>query len=203
MSLFKKEMSLMDKMQILYFRLKEMIFKEGKKWEKKYSIKGNVIQFANQNINPQPPKYIANGGFSGEYIVVSKAASLNGKIRSGHIKNMEDTIDNTYSAFEKYRTKVDLVVYRGVRKEVFNGMKNSFFKFHDKAFLCTSLLKGHELDQEYKLRILIPKGTKAAYMGDLNGEEKIFYEVIVQKGAVLRIVSFDGVYWNCKVESTD
>ena len=40
-------------------------------------------------------------------------------------------------------------------------------------------------------------------MGNLNGEEEIFYEVIVQKGAVLRIVSFDGTYWNCKVESTD
>ena len=82
-------------------------------------------------------------------------------------------------------------------------MKKSFFKFHDKAFLCTSLLKGHELKQEYKLRILIPKGTNAAYMGNLNGEEEIFYEVIVQKGAVLRIVSFDGTYWNCRVEKTD
>ena len=180
-----------------------MIFKEGRKWEEKYPVKGNVIQFANQNINPQPPKYTNNGEFSGEYIVVSKAETLNGKIRSGHIENMEDTIDNTYSAFAKYRTRVDLVVYRGVRKTVFNGMKKSFFKFHDKAFLCTSLLKGHELDQQYKFRILIPKGTKAAYMGDLNGEEEIFYEVIVQKGAVLRIVSFDGTYWNCRVEKTD
>ena len=63
-------------------------------------------------------------------------------------------------------------------------MKKSFFKFHDKAFLCTSLLKGHELKQEYKLRILIPKGTNAAYMGNLNGEEEIFYEVKIGRAHV-------------------
>ena len=202
MNLLKKEMSLMDKMQILYFRLKEMIFKDGRKWEKKYPVKGDVKQFARQNINQQPNKFIG-GGYTGEYIVVSTAETLNDRIRSGRIANYEDSINNGYLAFAKYQTKVDLVVYRGVCENVFKSMEKSFFKFHDKAFLCTSLLKGHELDQEYKLRILIPKGTKAAYMGDLNGEEEIFYEVIVQKGAVLRIVSFDGVYWNCKVESTD
>ena len=202
MNLFKKRMSLKDKMQILYFRLKEMIFKEGRKWEKKFPIQGDVKEFAKQNINPQPNKKIG-GEYTGEYIVVSTAETLNDRIRSGLIANYEDSINKGYLAFAKYQTKVDLVVYRGVCKNVFKSMKKSFFKFHDKAFLCTSLLKGHELDQEYKLRILIPKGTKAAYMGDLNGEEKIFYEVILQNGAVLRIVSFDGVYWNCKVESTD
>lgn len=202
MSLLKKEMSLMDKIQILYFRLKEMIFKEGRKWEKKYPIKGDVKQFARQNINPQPYKIIG-GEYTGEYIVVSTAETLNDRIRSGLIANLEDSINNGYLAFAKYQTKVDLVVYRGVCESVFKSIKKSFFKFHDKAFLCTSLLKGHELDQEYKLRILIPKGTKAAYMGDLNCEEEIFYEVIVQKGAVLRIVSFDGTYWNCRVEKTD
>ena len=39
MNLFKKEMSLKDKMQILYFCLKEMIFKEGRKWEKSILFK--------------------------------------------------------------------------------------------------------------------------------------------------------------------
>lgn len=202
MNLFKKEMSIMDKMQILYFRLKEMIFKEGRKWEKKYPIQGDVREFAEQNINTELDKEIG-GEYTGEYIVVSTAETLNDRIRSGRIANLEDSINKGYLAFAKYQTKVDLVVYRGVCENVFKSMKKSFFKFHDKAFLCTSLLKGHELDQEYKLRILIPKGTKAAYMGNLNGEEEIFYEVIVQKGAVLRIVSFDGTYWNCKVESTD
>lgn len=179
-----------------------MIFKEGRKWEKKYPIQGDVREFAEQNINTELDKEIG-GEYTGEYIVVSTAETLNDRIRSGRIANLEDSINKGYLAFAKYQTKVDLVVYRGVCENVFKSMKKSFFKFHDKAFLCTSLLKGHELDQEYKLRILIPKGTKAAYMGNLNGEEEIFYEVIVQKGAVLRIVSFDGTYWNCKVESTD
>lgn len=176
MNLFKKEMSIMDKMQILYFRLKEMIFKEGRKWEKKYPIQGDVREFAEQNINTELDKEIG-GEYTGEYIVVSTAETLNDRIRSGRIANLEDSINKGYLALAKYQTKVDLVVYRGVCENVFKSMKKSFFKFHDKAFLCTSLLKGHELDQEYKLRILIPKGTKAAYMGNQMVRKKFFMKL--------------------------
>ena len=72
----------------------------------------------------------------------------------------------------------------------------------EKAFLATSFVKGHEINTKIKLRIYLPAGTHAVYMGDVNYEEKTYYEVTVQYDAELKIISIDKEYINCLLLKT-
>ena len=72
----------------------------------------------------------------------------------------------------------------------------------EKGFLNTSIVRVKQINHDIQLRIYIPKGTPAFYVGNISGEEKIYYEVIVQIGARLKIVSIDHQYINCKLIRT-
>ena len=72
---------------------------------------------------------------------------------------------------------------------------------YDVAFMSTSLFK-IEKKYPYYLRIFIPKGTCAYYVGDAS-DEGDNYEVLVQKGARLKILSKDNQYFNCILLGTD
>lgn len=72
---------------------------------------------------------------------------------------------------------------------------------YEKGFLATSLVKGHELNSEIKLRIYVPVGTKCVYMGNVN-EEQGYYEVDVMHSSKLKIISMDKEYINCKLLET-
>ena len=72
---------------------------------------------------------------------------------------------------------------------------------YEKGFLATSLVKGHELNYDIKLRIKVPAGTKCVYMGNVN-EEQDFYEVDVMHGSKLKIISMDDEYINCELLET-
>ena len=63
--------------------------------------------------------------------------------------------------------------------------------------MFTPLVKGKELDRVCKLRIHLPEGTHAYYAGNVNQEETLYYEVVVQKGTRLHILSKDKEYYNC------
>ena len=67
---------------------------------------------------------------------------------------------------------------------------------YEKSFLQTSLVKGHESNSQYHLRIQVPAGTQAVYLGNVN-DEQFYYEVDIQHGAKLKIVSIDDEYINC------
>ena len=67
---------------------------------------------------------------------------------------------------------------------------------YEKSFLQTSLVKGHESNSQYHLRIYVPKGTQAVYLGNVN-DEQFYYEVDIQHGAKLKVVSMDETYINC------
>lgn len=108
---------------------------------------------------------------------------------------------------EKYCLKNDIVVYRGVSPIPYEKMIKSAkgvrgVDFLEKGFLNTSIVKGKQIDHDIQLRIYIPKGTTAFYVGNISCEEKIYYEIIVQIGAKLKIVSMDNQYINCKLIQT-
>lgn len=51
-------------------------------------------------------------------------------------------------------------------------------------------------------RILVPKGSHVKYMGNVNFEEH-YYEVDIQHGAKLQVISADKEYINCLLVSTN
>ena len=59
-----------------------------------------------------------------------------------------------------------------------------------------------EIKREIRLRIFVPYGTNVIYLGNVNDEEERYYEVDVQYGAKLKIVSMDKTYINCVLIST-
>ena len=192
-------------MKECYFKLIGKIFQTGKKWDSLSSSKDEVRDFAKKYLNEEPLKYI-DGGLSDEYIVVSSGETIGERLRSEQWVN--DTIHGIYNTLKKYSTKKDIVVYRGVSKLVFDKMIESAkgdatIDFKEKAFLHTSVVKGYEISDLYrKLRIKVPKGTSAFYAGNINNEESIYYEVVVQKGARLKVISIDD-YINCELVGTD
>ncbi|HHD5194077.1 TPA: ADP-ribosyltransferase [Streptococcus pyogenes] len=192
-------------MKEFYFKLIGKIFQTGKKWDSLSSSKDEVRDFAKKYLNEEPLKYI-DGGLSDEYIVVSSGETIGERLRSEQWVN--DTIHGIYNTLKKYSTKKDIVVYRGVSKLVFDKMIESAkgdatIDFKEKAFLHTSVVKGYEISDLYrKLRIKVPKGTSAFYAGNINNEESIYYEVVVQKGARLKVISIDD-YINCELVGTD
>lgn len=192
-------------MKEFYFKLIGKIFQTGKKWDSLSSSKGEVRDFAKKYLNEEPLKYI-DGGLSDEYIVVSSGETIGERLRSEQWVSV--TIHSIYNTLKKYSTKKDIVVYRGVSKPVFDKMIESAkgdvtIDFKEKAFLHTSVVKGCEISDSYrKLRIKVPKGTNAFYAGNINSEESIYYEVVVQKGARLKVISIDD-YINCELVGTD
>ncbi|HEQ6471771.1 TPA: hypothetical protein VH316_001932 [Streptococcus pyogenes] len=192
-------------MKEFYFKLIGKIFQTGKKWDLLSSSKSEVRDFAKKYLNEEPLKHI-DGGLSDEYIVVSSGETIGERLRSEQW--VDGTIHSIYNTLKKYSTKKDIVVYRGVSKPVFDKMIESAkgdatIDFKEKAFLHTSVVKGCEISDSYrKLRIKVPKGTNAFYAGNINTEESIYYEVVVQKGARLKVISIDD-YINCELVGTD
>ena len=72
----------------------------------------------------------------------------------------------------------------------------------EKGFMQCSLVKGCESKCNYRLRIFVPKGSQVIYLGNVNNEQ-YYYEVDIQTGAKLEIVSVDDRYINCKLLGTN
>ena len=187
----------------LFYRIKSSLFRHGKVWDKQYGVDlKNINEFVKKYLNEELNcKYDVN---SPEYVISSSSSStINDKFRS----NRQEEIDYKYSeAIRKYKAKTDIVLYRGASEIPYDYMINNSKDFcgidyYEKGYLHTSLIKGKECDYKYKLRIFIPSGTNALYIGFLYDEEQ--YEIIVQRGVKLKIVSIDNEYINCKLLGTD
>ena len=129
--------------------------------------------------------------------------SVNERFRQDRADNIDLQIADMVAL---HTTDTDLVLYRGVCDYVYNLMKENAKNMTDcdlyeKGFLATSLVKGHELNSEIKLRIYVPVGTKCVYMGNVN-EEQGYYEVDVMHSSKLKIISMDKEYINCKLLET-
>lgn len=189
------------------YSIEEMVFRYGKKWDLISPLEKDAKEFANININSEPNRY-KNGNsneFTSEYILAKYSMIINDRLRKD---DLDYDIINVSKDIYKYRLKQDIVVYRGVHKNVMDTMIKSAkdyegIDFCEKGFLNTSIVKGKEVNSRFKLRIYLPKRTCAFYAGNVNDEESIYYEVIVQKGAKLKILSKDREYINCVLCETD
>ena len=184
----------------LYYRIIGKFYNIGDKWDKLSLIEEDAIEFAYKNINPEPQKKITSTCYSLEYYLAHCGENINERFRRDRPDEEDLKIIDIVAL---HTTKVPLVLYRGVCEAVFQQMienaKNmDDIDLYEKSFLQTSLVKGHESKSQYHLRIYVPEGTQAIYLGNVN-EEQFYYEVDLQHGAKLKIVSIDDEYINCKL----
>ena len=193
-------------------RFKELIFSYGKKWDKLAASKSNLEEYVKENLNEEPEKFYNNNRLKPTFersIAKDSGDIFNNMLYMTATHNDDynsDELNYYIEAIRKYTTKNDIVVYRGVKEFVMQStIKEAINKncdLYDVAFMSTSLFKSEERIYPYYLRIYIPKGTCAYYVGDAS-DEGDNYEVLVQKGARLKIVSKDKVYYNCILLGTD
>lgn len=192
-----------------FYRIKEFIFRYGFRWDLLSPSAEEAKEFAHKNINEEPKKKKEENfnKLTAEKEIVEYSTIIN---RSFRYEYEDPHFINLSKKIEKYKLKKDIVVYRGVHNQIMDKMienaklfSHNNIDYFEKGFLNTSLVKGQEINCEIKLRIKLPKGTCAFYAGDVNGEENSYFEVIVQKGARLKILSKDKDYINCILLGTD
>lgn len=185
---------------LFYYRIIEKFGNIGAAWDDMTPSEENAIDFAHANINPEPNKMIDTNHYSLEYCLAHSGESINRRYREDRPDEDDLRIADMVAL---HTTKVPLVLYRGVYDKVFRQMQENAKNIGDtdlyeKSFLQTSLVKGHESKLQYHLRIYVPKGAQAVYLGNVN-DEQFYYEVDLQHGAKLKIVSADKKYINCKL----
>lgn len=187
-----------------YYLFKDLITETSRKWDNMSVSTTDVVEFAHRSMNPEPN--VKNGEyFSPEYVLAHHGQLINWQLRENNIseesKRIADVIAKNY-------TKEPIVAYRGINSEVFKLMKKEARRipgidFYEKGFLCASLVKGYESKGAVKIRIYLPKESNAIYLGNVNGEEEVFYPIGVQCGAHLKLISCDDYYLNCLLVKTD
>ncbi len=188
----------------LLYRLKAKVLKTGESWDQLSPSKEEAVEFAHRYINDEPERKLDNHRYSLEYCLAHSGETINNRFR---IRGTCDTDLEIEKMVSKNTIDKDIVLYRGVCEYVYNGMVYDAKSIPDcdlyeKAFLSTSLVKGHEINCNIKLRIFVPAGTKAKYLGNVNYEQN-FYEVAVMTGAKLKIISKDEEYINCILTGTN
>lgn len=186
----------------MIYRIIDVIKKISEEWDDLAQKEATVIDFAHTNINPEPEMYLAPHIFSWEYYLGHYGESINTRFR----EDRQDADDmEAVKMVASHSNAVPLVLYRGVCEAVFDQMvenaKGMNCDLYEKAFLATSLVKGHEIRNKFRLRIYVPAGTQCVYLGNVNNEQGS-YEVVVQHGAKLKIVSMDDTYINCELLGT-
>lgn len=148
---------------------------------------------------------------------------LRGKTYYGSIKGHDKDVKNLTKAIEKSVVPEDIVVIRGTGDFTIKAINKdlSDLKVGDRyvelGFLSTAVTAGGGLGGSYKLRIVIPKGTKAIYAepfshytdsrkftSGIDGEKKNLWdgktaesmrderELLVQRGSTLEVVDVKG-----------
>lgn len=188
----------------VFYRIIGRLKNTGVDWDKLAPTKEKAIDFAHNNINPEPVRKIDAYRYSLEYCLAHSGESLNEHFREERIDKQDIAIADMVST---HSCKTNLVLYRGVCEYVYNLMIQNAVSlkgvdFYEKGYMQCSLVKGHELNCKTKLRIFVPTGSCVIYLGNVNDEQK-YYEVDIQHGAKLKIVSIDKNYINCKLLCTE
>ena len=193
-------------MQEIFYRMKDLGLCIGAQWDRLAPSEGNAVEFAEKHINKEPRKFKegSSSAYTDEYCLAHSGEVINERYRGNRPEDLDKQIAAT---LDGYRTDTNLVVYRGVCDYVYDLMKENArdiegADLYEKGFMATSLVKGHEINGDKNLRIFIPAGSKCIFMGDVNNELKLYYEVTVQHGAALKIVSIDKKYINCLLIKT-
>ena len=190
-----------------YYLFCELCFHYGRNWDKLATDKEHAIEFGHRYVN-QEPEIFQKGTLhrTMEYVIAHCAESINERLRQEEKAGKADIDQQVADMIAAHSCKRDLILYRGVCDGVFQGMvKNAKdvpdCDLYEKGFLCTSLVKGCEYAYDTRLRIFVPQGSNVVYLGNVNDEQEN-YEVVVQKGAKLKILSKDQQYLNCLLIGT-
>lgn len=192
-------------MRRILLRCIEFFKHYGREWDKLSPTKEEAIEFAHKNINEEPLKYIPNTLKATAFLTLARGGeTINERLRNDYD---DSDVPNVAKTISQIQCKKNLVLYRGITNETYQQMKDAAKEYenidlYDKGFLQTSLVKGQEIKREIRLRIFVPYGTNVIYLGNVNDEEERYYEVDVQYGAKLKIVSMDKTYINCVLIST-
>ncbi len=196
----------MFKLKLFGFRLKEFIIQRGPVWMWDYLApkENSAIKFAHQHINDEPKRELTSYRKTLEWNIAHFGQEINIRIRENRPLEIDKELKEKIAL---NTADCDLVLYRGVDKDVFDTMQENAKSFSggylfEKAFLHCSLVKGHEKSAQFHLRIYVPKGTPLIYLGNVNFEI-LYYGVVVQRGALLKIISNDDKYYNCRLLQTD
>ncbi len=189
-------------MPAFFYRIKELFFRVGAKWDEMAPDKNAAIEFAHKHINEEPKRERDAHHFSLEYCLAHYGEMVNEHYRMGR----PDETDLKIAAMvNEHTTDTALVLYRGICGYIYDLMKkNGKSKkcdLYEKGFLACSLVKGQEFNCKIKLRIYVPAGTKCVYQGNVDNEQEL-YEVDVMHGAKLKIESMDSEYINCRLIET-
>lgn len=189
----------------LFYCIKDIFTKTGAGWDQLAPSEEDAIEYAHNYINDEPERFIPGTKKGTSFYTLAKGGEIiNRRLR----EDREDPdVPRVTEDIFKIRCKKDLVLYRGITEDTFQQMKDAAHDYknvdlYDKGFLQTSLVKGKEVNRHIKLRIFVPAGTNVIYLGNVNDEEETYYEVAVQRGAKLRIISKDKVYINCLLLGT-
>lgn len=186
---------------MLVYQNLEKILKLGEKWDAITPTQQEAVAYAVKYLNKEPSKYIGNTTqFSREYLLACSAETINERMRNGTAEKIDLQIAEQVS---NYAIRKDIVLYRGVDETTFEKMKvnakgKKGIDLLEKGFLSTSLVKGHEIERPVKLRIYLQRGAAAVFMGNVKSCEEYYYEVTTQCGTMLKVLTADKEYINCK-----
>ena len=189
---------------LIIYRIKDKFLNIGQKWDQLAPDQAHAIEFAHTHINPEPLHTPIGTPPPPEFFLARKGDEINHYYRQDTPKEEYKKIS---AMMAKHSTDIDLVLYRGICPDVYKSMKRNARKksncnLFEKGYLSCSLVKGKEKRAIYHLRIFIPAGTHVTYLGNVNGEENVYYEVAVQHSSKLKVISKDNKYINCLLTET-
>lgn len=114
---------------------------------------------------------------------------INPELRAGGTPPETREIDR---AIAKGKTTEDVVVHRGVKRHDFfakldRGESVAGNIVEERAYVSTSLNRDKAFDGRYRLRIRVPKGSEALWVGDLSAHSEEL-EAILPRGTRLYVV---------------
>lgn len=187
---------------LFYYRfLSKYIYKNlGCEWDALAPNKSEADAFASKYLNPEPSDRDDLGNLTAEYILASSGETINRKLRAGENNAILDDLSQMVS---NHKTQRPHVLYRGICFEVFKQMTQNATPFkgidlYEKSFMQCSLVRGSEHKANLHLRIYVPEGIEAIYLGNIADNLKS-YEVAIQRGVGLKIISIDQKYINCRL----
>lgn len=147
-----------------------------------------------------------------DYLVKSEKINQYMRTNSYQCQAIDDIIESVTSILDDFKLKETIIVYRGCKEDIYNAMlksaKDKGFGqdyLFDSSFISTSLIEKEAFSSKngfegnVMLRILLPKDSRAFYVGNLIGEFKR-HEVLLTRNSKFRIVSKDEKYINCILE---
>lgn len=159
-----------------------------------------AVEFVRTNINHEFSKHIKSDYSYPKYYLIHHRESINNRFRQNKPNSQDLTVAAMIAA---HVTKSPLILYCGISNYEYelmleNAKNMNYVDLLEKSFLKASLVKGYEDDGNYHLRIYVPRGAQAIYLGDTSSSQNN-YEFYLQHGAKLHITSIDKEYINCRL----